>query len=300
VQGYYSAADHKCVIPEAYSTIWKYNGAPYNWSAISQGVRQIYAGFYKGRPTLVATDSSGNVWLYTGSPATWSVIGGVGCAMLAIVDDSIFCLAQNTNTLVRYTGTGWTLPVGLPDLWMSGIYGGGSKLIGTDSIGEAWSFSIASGSWSFIAGNSNAVYAVAANDTDVYLATMTLASTLTFRNNQLINLGSGVADLFGSGGPNDMLAVPVNAIAGDRSVWDTLQTYTASTGFILVAPPPVLGRDSFAVGGSALFGLSGDHTVIAQCNNPHITYGGWTNIGGPSPRLVGQGDTIYAAGSVVY
>lgn len=88
------------------------------------------------------------------------------------------------------------------------------------------------------------------------------------------------------------------AIAGGP-FWDGVQSYTFSGGFELLSNP-FTGLDDFAVGGGSLYALSGDHSTIAVSNNPNDTTAGWTHIGGPSPRLVPQGNTLYALGAVAF
>ena len=96
LQAYWSVADGKCVIPEAWNGIYSYQGTPGNWLRIGEAARQVYAG----NGGVIATDTNDNSYYYTTATNQFTLIGGPG-AMFANGADGVVALAADLSFVAR-------------------------------------------------------------------------------------------------------------------------------------------------------------------------------------------------------
>ncbi len=281
VQGYWSAADGKCVIPTAWGSVSQYNGTPGSWTVIGGNVRTIESGPWG----LVATNTSNNLLKYSGTPNSWTQIGGPG-SMFAVTGESVYGVTPDGSAIYRYNGSGtsWS-KVGGPGIIAA--YGGGYGLISSIQTNAAmFLYNQPANSWSLIGGvanqyavNADGVYAISYDHSQVqryegsWSTIGTSAEWLYVGDKYVAALNPGTLDIFGWTG----------------SAWE-------SQG----SPGEEFAVTGHGAGTDALFGLAPAKSQVNESKNINAANPGWTNVGGYATRLVGGGSTLYETTGLVY
>jgi hypothetical protein len=289
VQAYWSQADASCVLPEAWSAVYEYGGAPFTWTSIMGPVRQIYAGKFG----LVATDTSDNLQLYDGTPYSWTQIGDPG-AMFSVGESWVLRLTPDTGAVYRYDGSSWT-EIGGP---ASAVYSGGFD-VATSHDGFPFEYLASSGTWVNI-GKIGDQFAVG----DTFVAAIDPGHDDVFiypdGGPSWVSTGHAASELFIGG----HAAVAARDLT---STGDVLAMTAVSSGGTLVPQ----GWNTMGGPGNdfALFGTSSAKLVAVTPTRDSVWEEtapiesfppSWTEIGLSPTRVVGGGGHLYITGDVQY
>jgi hypothetical protein len=291
VQAYWSQADANCVLPEAWSAVYEFNGTPYGWTQIADEVRQIYAGKFG----LVATEVDDNLWLYSGTPYTWTQIGSPG-AMFSVGQSWVLGLSPDASAVFRYDGSSWT-PIRGP---ASAIYSGGFD-IATNYDGIPFEYLASSGAWTKIgeigdqfAVGDTFVAAIDPGHDDVFIyPDGGPAWVSTGQAAQEIFIGGHAAlaarDLLG-GDSGDLLAMTATTSGG---------TLVPQGWNVMLGPQNTVAL--WGTSSAKIADLTPARDELWEETAPieGLTLS-WTQIGYSATRLVGGGGHLYATGNVEY
>jgi hypothetical protein len=290
VAAYWSQKDGRCVIPEAWPGVWKFDGASSSWTQIADfEVRQAYSA----GDVVIVTDKTDNLLTYGGVPNAWTKIGGPG-AMFGIVPQLMGTNGYGvvgidpvvSGISIYSSSTGSWSSAGLLSGGVNAVYGGTNPLA-TDATGALW-MKGAFG-WSRMG-----------DPADQFVGTS--IGVLS------VPPGKGVINQLSSSGWVPVENFPVTEIFGNPA--SSLAAFTGndstrdvSAGTLNVTPGTNWagqGRlgNMFAVG-NEFFELAPDRSAIFESTNAAASFPPFTDIRTtPTGRLIGANNSggLYATG----